>query len=122
VARGEPGKRMLKDDERSRNVYENKQRIDNFTEEKDDIFARMTTFDTKIYAFDRNRRAFDMVGALKDEPRASKGRNSGGNLTQRRQDAKTRKEQPFSLRPLRLCVFARNAFARPCAAIFHHIR
>ena len=41
------GKKMLKYDERSRNVYENKEKDDNFTEGKGDIFARMTMFDTK---------------------------------------------------------------------------
>ncbi len=35
-------KKMLKNDERSRKVYENKQKYDNFTEGKSDIFVYMT--------------------------------------------------------------------------------
>ena len=45
-----PGERavkikMLKNDVRNRNVYENKQNNDNFTEAKGDICIHMTTFD-----------------------------------------------------------------------------
>ncbi len=74
--RASRGKKMLKYDERSRNVYENKEKDDNFTEVKGDIFARMTTFDTKRRVFDSDRRAFDMVGALGNGLRASKCRIS----------------------------------------------
>ncbi|HMD85378.1 MAG TPA: hypothetical protein VKO18_11850 [Terriglobia bacterium] len=43
VARGASlEKKMLKNDDRSRYVYENKQKNDNFTEGKSDICARMT--------------------------------------------------------------------------------
>ena len=36
-------KKMLIIDDRSRNVYENKQKEDNFTDGKADIFVHMTT-------------------------------------------------------------------------------
>ncbi len=46
VARGASmEEKMLKNDERSRNVYENKYKIDNFTEAKGDICSHMTTYD-----------------------------------------------------------------------------
>jgi len=44
MARGRVGgKKMLRSDERCRNVYENKQKDDNFTEGKGDIFVLMTS-------------------------------------------------------------------------------
>jgi len=43
--RASRGKKMLIIDDRSRNVYENKDKDDNFTEEKGDIFSHMTAYD-----------------------------------------------------------------------------
>ena len=43
VARGASrGKKMLRNDDRSRYVHENKQKCDNFTEAKSDIYVHMT--------------------------------------------------------------------------------
>jgi hypothetical protein len=80
VAEGEKGVRsepkkekMLFNDERSRNVYENKQKDDNFTEEKGDIsthFSQNHTFFSETAGF------FVTMGAFENEFRTSKCRNS----------------------------------------------
>jgi hypothetical protein len=51
---GGHGKKMLIDDVRSRNVYENKQNMDNMSGESTDIFVRMTSVLQRITACDGN--------------------------------------------------------------------
>jgi hypothetical protein len=69
---------MLFNDERSRNVYENKQKDDNFTQKKGDIsthFSRNHTFFSETAGF------FVTMGAFENEFRTSKCGNSSAELT-----------------------------------------
>ena len=49
-------KKMLINDDRSQYIYENKQKADNFPDEKDDISTQSHDIYTKKRAFCRNQR------------------------------------------------------------------
>ena len=76
--RSEPRKeKMLFNDERSRNVYENKQKDGNFTEKKGDISKHFSQNHT---SFAETAGFLVTMGAFENKFRTSKCRNSGRRL------------------------------------------
>jgi len=75
-------KKMLINDEGSRNVYENKQKDDNLVEEKGDISTQRNNILHKSTGILLKPSGFFIVGALGNEPHASKCGNSMPRLCQ----------------------------------------